>query len=520
LPGDWVGWAYLDEGGDLPLRLRLTAGPEGLAARFDELVARRYDLPVQHLAWDGATLRLERTRPGGGSIRLEGTLRGHAIRGRLDWLGHAADFELLRSPHLLARIPPERWEGIPGTYRLGPGRSLVLTSRFWGELLVTDLATGRHGTLFPLDTDLFFLGAALYAPAPAAARLRFHRDEEGEVTAVEWQEGEGEPITGERIPFVEEEVSFESDGVRLAGTLLRPAGSAPLPAAAVLGGSDWTEREGTRRDASILASFGMATLIYDKRGFGESGGEAVVSFHQTARDAAAAAAWLAGRPDVLPGQVGLTGRSRSGWTAPLAASLAPQAAFLVLFVPPAVSPAAQETTRRLHLLADRGFSPDQRELAAEMLAAAWRFAATGEGWQEYAELRRRAASAGLPEEEVLEPAAADDPEWQWTRLNMAYDPLPVLEDLRTPLLALFGERDRNVVVAENLPRMRAALERGGHPDFELRVVPGADHGLRMVLEDGDVPPHRRVGFGPAGWPDVAAWLAARLDLWGSPADAP
>lgn len=146
-----------------------------------------------------------------------------------------------------------------------------------------------------------------------------------------------------------------------------------------------------------------------------------------------------------------------------------------------------------------------------MLEATWAYASTGAGWEAYETARERALGAEVPDE-IFEPADSLDPDWEWTRLNMDYDPLPALEQLDVPLLALFGGRDRNVVVADNVPAMRAALDRGGNPDFELFIVPGADHGLREVTEGQPLPMHRRFGFGSAGWPKLAAWLAERFDL--------
>ncbi len=516
--GDWVGWAYLDEGSDLPLRMRVEPGPDGLVARFDELVGRRYDLPVETLEWTPARFFLRRVRPDGKVITLEGTIDGERASGSIDWVGHHGDFELDHSPRRISRTPPEQFKDLEGIYRLDPGGDLVISSRFWGELLFTRIATGRFGTLFPVDTDRFFAGSAMYVPWPVHAEASFVRDDQGRVTGIEWKEAGRPAIHGDRTELVEQQVAFESDGATLAGTILRPAGAQPLPGAVVLGGSNWADREVNRRDASIFASFGMVTLIYDKRGFGESGGEETVPFSQTARDAAAAVRFLRSRPGVIADQVGLTGRSRSGWIAPLAASIDPSIDFLVLFVPPAVSPASQETTRRLHELEDDGVGPQKRELVRRMLDAAWAYAATGKGWETYAKLRREAVEAGVPDD-VVEPAKSDDPDWEWTRMNMAYDPLPTLETVKTPLIALFGAKDRNVVPEINRPRMDAALKRAGNPDYRLVVVPKADHGLRIVTEGKDVPLHRRVGFGPSGWPDVEAWLRDRVALWGRPANA-
>lgn len=510
--GDWAGWAYFDEGFDMPLRVRIECSHEGLTARFDELVNRRYDLPVERVEWTPPTLLLERKRPDGSLISLEGELEGGVLRGRLEWTGHAAEFDLSLSDRSISRTPPSAFDDLPGSYRLEDGGHVVVSSRFWGELLFTRVDTGRFGTLFPVDTDLFFAGSAMYVPSPVHADIRFLRDDERKVTGIEWSEG-AKLLRGEKTDIVEEEIEFESDGTRLHGTILRPARSPPLPGVVVLGGSNWTDRETNRRDASILASFGLVTLIYDKRGFGESGGIAVVSFRQTAGDAAAAVRFLAKRPDVIDRQTGLSGRSRSGWIAPLAASLEPDVDFLLLFVPPAVSPAVQETTRRVNELQDAGASPEVVSLVRAMLDQAWVWAETGEGWERYARLRAESVAAGVPEE-VLESADRDDPGWEWTRLNMGYDPVPVLETVRVPLLALFGEKDRNVVPQDNLPRMHEALKKAGNVDVRLLVIPDANHGLRMV-EEGESPlPHRQIGFGPSGWPEVETWLRSHVDLWG------
>ncbi len=511
--GDWVGWMYLDQGGDLPLRLRIESGDEGLTARFDELVSRRYDLPVERLVWEPPKFSLTRRLPSGSTIRLDGLIQAEAISGRIDWAGHLGDFELARSPELLTRTPPETYAGCEGIYRLSNDQTLVISSRFWGELLFTNVDTGAFGTLFPVDTDQFFVGSAIYVPAPIRARVRFTRSGD-HVDGIEWAEAGSEAIEGTRTGIVEEEVSFESDGATLAGTILRPEGaSALLPGAVVLGGSNWTERSGTRRDAEILSSFGMATLIYDKRGAGESEGMPTVPFRQTARDAAAAVRFLESRADVIDGQVGLVGRSRTGWVAPLAASFEPRITFLVLLVPPAVSPAAQETTRRLHELEDAGAGPETLQAVHAMLDAAWRFAHSGTGWDDYVRLREQAKQLGAPDD-VFEPGAPDDPEWQWTRMNMSYDPIPILSMLKTPLLALFGGKDRNVVPEINAPLWRDAMKAAGNRDANLVVIPGVNHGLRIVTEGPAVPMHRQQGLAPSGWTEIRAWLARHIDLGG------
>lgn len=65
-----------------------------------------------------------------------------------------------------------------------------------------------------------------------------------------------------------------------------------------------------------------------------------------------------------------------------------------------------------------------------------------------------------------------------------HDPLPVLERVTCPVLAIWGERDLYVPVAASIERFRAALERAGNRSYRLEVVPDADHGLRLPATGG------------------------------------
>ena len=76
-----------------------------------------------------------------------------------------------------------------------------------------------------------------------------------------------------------EEVSFYSGGVRLAGTLKLPdPGSAPFPA--VVQGPGWLGLRGAKLyhpyHEALLAA-GIAVLVFDYRGFGDSEGTPATS---------------------------------------------------------------------------------------------------------------------------------------------------------------------------------------------------------------------------------------------------
>jgi S-formylglutathione hydrolase len=75
----------------------------------------------------------------------------------------------------------------------------------------------------------------------------------------------------------EREVSFRNGSVELRGTLLVPDGEGPMPAIVFLHGSGPQTRGGFRTYAVEFARLGIASLYFDKRGSGESGGSWVNS---------------------------------------------------------------------------------------------------------------------------------------------------------------------------------------------------------------------------------------------------
>ena len=440
---------------------------------------------------------------------FDGERSGDDVRGEVhidgERFGH---FEIHRSPEPLPTVAPSEFADCVGIYRFPNARSVIVTARFWGDLVFFDTANGRRGTLFPTSADTFFAGPALYVPGPVAFRAECLRDATGEVVGLAWTREGATTEQGTKQRLEEVEIEIESDGAVLAGTLIRPPGPGPHPAAIVLGGSGWSDRSSVRWDADVLASQGIATLIYDKRGYGESGGRQTVAFSQTSDDAIAALRTLQAREDIDPERIGLTGRSRGGWFAPLAASRSDDFAFLVLFVAPAVSPAEQETTRRLNLLRDRGVSEAEIALAESYLEKMWRYARTAEGWDELVAASEDMAERGWLE--VLEsPGRPDAGDWEWARLNMHYDPLPVLREVRTPVLALFGGLDRNVVADINHPLMQDALIEAGNTDYSVVLLPNADHGLRRAAGPPR-PFHRSVGLAPLAWHTVFDWLEPRI----------
>jgi pimeloyl-ACP methyl ester carboxylesterase len=136
-----------------------------------------------------------------------------------------------------------------------------------------------------------------------------------------------------------EQVRFYSHGAALAGTLMLPdVASADRPVAAVVQGPGWLGL----RDAKLyrpyhdaLLAAGIAVLVFDYRGFGDSEGDATYLDPRTqVEDYVSAATFLESRPEIDPRRLGAFGSGGTGGgNAIMAAAIDPRYKAMVAQVP-------------------------------------------------------------------------------------------------------------------------------------------------------------------------------------------
>lgn len=69
----------------------------------------------------------------------------------------------------------------------------------------------------------------------------------------------------------------------------------------------------------------------------------------------------------------------------------------------------------------------------------------------------------------------DELRLQAWRGPLAFDPIPYWEKVSCPVLAIYGELDKNTPTARNVPPLVAALKRGGNRDYTIIILPKTDH---------------------------------------------
>ena len=156
-----------------------------------------------------------------------------------------------------------------------------------------------------------------------------------------------------------EELRIERDGFSLAASY-SPAG--PTALVALHGAGEGTrDSRSLRHLHELLPPHGIGVVTFDRRGEGESTGDATRGrFDLQADDALA----VLGAIDVE--RVGLFGYSQGGWIAPIAAARSDEVAFLVLVASIGVTPSEQMMVAVERQLRLAGYGDDVVERALDL----------------------------------------------------------------------------------------------------------------------------------------------------------
>ena len=144
------------------------------------------------------------------------------------------------------------------------------------------------------------------------------------------------PLNEVESSFRCEEVEFSSDGNVLRGLLFEPEGvGAPAPAVVLAGGWCYVRELVMPKYASMFASVGMASLVFDYRNFGLSEGEPRQHLDPWGqiRDYQNALSFLEGRSDIDSERLGVWGISYSGGHVIILGAIDPRVKAIVSLVP-------------------------------------------------------------------------------------------------------------------------------------------------------------------------------------------
>ncbi len=506
LAGDWVGgferdgsWAYI--------QIHLKQEKAAIEGTYDIPLEFTTGKPLARISLDSSRVRFEMPRADR-TLLFEGKLEGAVISGKVAEAGWQSSFRLDR----IVKIEPDKYVG---SYRLEAGRYIHI--RAWDEfdpgmLQCIDFATGQFRTLFPSSKTTFFTGPSVLVTCPVETTVQFTTGDQGKATSLAWTQAGSAPLSGKRVNLTYEEISFRNGDVTLKGTLILPETKDPHPAVIFVHPAGPRSRKGLFTWAEFFAIHGVAGLTYDKRGVGESSGDWMrSSFQDLAGDALAALRLLQGRKDIDAKQIGVWGASQGGWIAPLVASQSSEVTFVISQSGSGVSPQEQELYRSEAWLRADGFSQTEIEKAMTLIRSRYECVRTNQGWEELAAAERAAQS------ERWYPytggaAGKEHPSWGFLRLIYDYDPVPALEKVKCPVLAVWGGLDTFVPVEKSVGVWRKSLAQAGNENVTLKVFPDGDHSLLEAKTGGLKEIPRLKGFVPGYFEMQKDWLLRRVQV--------
>jgi dienelactone hydrolase len=248
-----------------------------------------------------------------------------------------------------------------------------------------------------------------------------------------------------------EDVSFINQGDTLSGTLVLPDTSSLCPALIMIHGSGKSERN--IEYAKKLASKGVATLTYDKRGVGKSGGKYEGNLNAStnnlsllADDAIAGINILMNHKRIDKNKIGVWGISQAGWIAPIAASKSKNISYMVILSGPTV-PVIKELKYSKFSENDPEFFNKYSQEEIEELMNKWSFS------------------------DIF-----------FKTIGFNFDPKPYLETLEIPVLWIYGDKDRSIPAHLSMK----IIDQNNKGNFKIKCYPNYDHSLNFP-DDQDIP---------------------------------
>jgi pimeloyl-ACP methyl ester carboxylesterase len=309
-----------------------------------------------------------------------------------------------------------------------------------------------------------------------------------------------------RKPRVKQDGRWSQPKFRICGTITWPAAASTdskVPAVVMVSGSGPQDRDETigshkpfRFLAHWLAARGIASLRYDDRGVGESTGNFLESTTSHFADDAASV-WEHARTlqGIDSSRVGLLGHSEGGIIGPMVAANQPDVAFLILLAPPGL-PGTEILASQIDRIAEvQGVDAKSRQSTTDLQRKLQQLALELEPSDEKAQgevrkailerwnsLRDLSSRDSTDSDEVLQRRVIDQIAVQfrglqtpWMRFFLAFDPTSSWMVMRAPTLAIWGDKDVQVLAGPNREKLLDVATRNTKLRGDLVVLPAINH---------------------------------------------
>jgi len=333
--------------------------------------------------------------------------------------------------------------------------------------------------------------------------------------------------------YYSEDVEYDNadKSLHYGATFTRPNGDGKYPAVIIISGSGTQDRNGTMLGhqpywvlADYLTKNGIAVLRVDDRGAGKSSLGPDIKNRTSldfSYDVETSLNYLETRVDVDKKHLGLIGHSEGGEIAPMVAARRKDVIFIVLWAGPALMGAQISTEQSALELKQNGvdslsvaaasqlnlkilglFTSATQEILDQKIPPVF------EAWKKE-QSPKTLAALNIGSGSGNDIAKTYDSSYNngWIRFFMTYDPAPTLAKVKCPVLAINGEKDTQVIAAENLSRIKEVLTKSGNKDFEVKAIPGLNH-LMQTAHTGYVSEYESLPetMSPVAMNIISEWI--------------
>jgi pimeloyl-ACP methyl ester carboxylesterase len=327
-------------------------------------------------------------------------------------------------------------------------------------------------------------------------------------------------------PYNSEDITFQNKkaNVTLAGTLTLPKKEGIYPAVILITGSGAENRDEEvfgHKPFLVIADYltrnGIAVLRYDDRGFAQSTGNfSTATTFDFASDVESAISYLKTRKEIDAKKIGLIGHSEGGTIAPIVAAAEPKDVdFIVLLAGSGLQGDKLTLLQKEKL--EQAMHIDEQQIAKgqKIFRGAYDIilqsdAADSNLKNKVGTYFKQSFGDKVPEEQISTITNQIVNPWMITFLK--YNPVPTLEKVKCPVLALGGEKDLQVPPEENLIAIKTALEKGGNKNVTTKLFPNLNH-LFQDCKTGLPSEYSEIEetFSPVVLDEITKWIKKQVD---------
>ena len=321
-------------------------------------------------------------------------------------------------------------------------------------------------------------------------------------------------------PYYTEDVKFlnKTANITLAGTLSLPKKEGNFPAVILITGSGAENRDEEifgHKPFLVLSDYltkkGIAVLRLDDRGVGESTGNTNTSTTvDFASDIQAGVDYLKTRTEINKKKIGLIGHSEGGLIAPMVAGNSKDINFIVLLAGPGLR--GDKILLLQNELIKRQNGKPEIEIQKEkeifkgvydlVIASSLNDGNLKSNITSYLKTQYNDPSKDADVELII---AQVTNTWWYNFIKL--DPVPFLEKVKCPVLALNGSKDLQVPAEINLEAIKKTLINSGNKKVTTKILPNLNH-LFQECQTGAPSEYETIEqtFSPIALEEISNWL--------------